>query len=274
MHSLTVENVSLVFPLYTKGPQSEYADRPEDDARILRSPSGRILGVEALRDISLSIKGGERVALIGRNGSGKTTLLQVLAGIITPDRGRVIVEGQSTNLININIGMRQEATGHRNITLRGLAAGRSLAEIEERRRQIADFAELGDFLNLPVETYSSGMRMRLSFAIATAFDPEILLLDEWISTGDASFRKKATQRMRGFVDKAGILVLASHSKSLIAANCERAVWLERGRVRADGPQAEIFEAYRAETAGGARAAIIKARRRAARKQAAKQAALP
>lgn len=254
MNSITVENVSLVFPLYSFAQKTESRDGHGDamanhDERVLVSRSGRILGVRALADISFSIKGGERLALIGKNGSGKTTLLQILAGILTPDAGRVLIQGNPTNLININLGMRAEATGHRNITLRGLAAGRSRAEIEARREEIAQFSELGEFLDMPVETYSAGMRMRLNFAIATAFEPEILILDEWISAGDASFRKKATQRMQGFVHKAGILILASHSRAMLLENCQRAIWLDRGRIRADGDVGELLDAYEAETLG-------------------------
>lgn len=253
MIHMTAENVSLVFPLYARAQRAAAPDNPEDmpsphDERIILSANGRILGVKAVQDISFSVTGGERLALIGRNGSGKTTLLQLLAGIFTPDTGRISVCGRPTNLININLGARHDASGRRNITLRGLAAGHSLAEIEARRKEIEAFSELGEFLDMPVETYSAGMRMRLNFAIATAFEPEILILDEWIGAGDAAFRRKATRRMRDFVDRAGILVLASHSRAMLIENCERAIWLERGRIRADGPVREIIEAYEADAA--------------------------
>ncbi|MCC5996503.1 MAG: ABC transporter ATP-binding protein [Oceanicaulis sp.] len=210
---------------------------------MLRDKKGRVIGVRALQGVSFEAEAGERLALVGENGSGKTTLLQVLAGIYTPDEGVVEIEGRTTALVNINLGMNAEASGHRNITLRGLATGRTREEIEERRAEIAAFSELGDFLDLPVETYSAGMRMRLSFAIATAFEPDVLILDEWLSAGDTAFRKKATGRMRRFVDQAGILVLASHSPTLLTDTCKRALWLDAGRVRAEGPVSDILKAY-------------------------------
>ncbi|MBI1365886.1 MAG: ATP-binding cassette domain-containing protein [Alphaproteobacteria bacterium] len=254
MHSIHAEKVSLTFPLYQRTSASETEAHPipfTEDDRLILGKDGRILAVKALRDITFTLKGGDRLALIGKNGSGKTTLLQVLAGIYPPDAGYVATRGRATNLINLNLGMRSEATGHRNITLKGLAAGRSREEIEEKRNQIAEFSELGRFLDMPVETYSAGMRMRLSFAIATAFDPEILILDEWISAGDAAFKQKASQRMQEFVGKAGILILASHSPDLLIENCSRGIWLDKGRIRFDGPIRDALEAYAAETRGAA-----------------------
>ncbi len=242
MTSFVADDISLAFPLYSKAQQQAAAGDQHDD-RIIISPTGQILAVKALSNVSFSLKSGDRLALIGRNGSGKTSLLQVLAGIIPPDSGRVIMTGKPTSLININLGMRQEATGHYNITLRGLAVGRRRREIEEKRPEIAEFSELGEFLDMPVETYSAGMRMRLNFAIATAFDPEILLLDEWLSAGDTAFRAKATLRMQAFAAKAGIMVLASHSQKLLLDNCNVAIWLEDGRVRESGSVEPILGAY-------------------------------
>lgn len=246
MVRLAVENVALRFPLYSRAQQHVMANGADADDRVIIGPKGRILGIQALRDISFDLRSGDRLGLIGRNGSGKTTLLQVLSEIMMPDEGEVIVDGRSTNLININLGIQPGASAQRNITLRGLAAGRSLAEIESKRDEIIDFSELGDFINMPVETYSAGMRMRLNFAIATAFQPEILILDEWLSTGDISFREKATNRMRSFVDKAGILVLASHSPKLLQDNCNKAIWLDYGRIRAAGPVNDIWRQYAAD----------------------------
>ena len=250
MASLVADNISLKFPLYQRAQAQSVANEvgndQEVDDRVIIGPKGRILGIKALQDISFSLKNGDRIGLVGRNGSGKTTLLQVLAEIMVPDEGELIVEGRSTNLLNINLGMNPGASAQRNITLRGLAAGHSLKEIEKRRSDVIAFADLGDFIDMPVETYSSGMRMRLNFAIATAFEPEILILDEWLSTGDIAFREKATARMRQFVSKAGILILASHSPKLLQDNCNRAIWLDRGRIRADGDVNEIWRAYSAE----------------------------
>ncbi|GAB4533571.1 MAG: ABC transporter ATP-binding protein [Amphiplicatus sp.] len=257
--SIAVRNVSLVFPLYERalpaavreGDDDHAGPPPTEDERILLSPDGSIIGVRAVHDVSFSIGKGERVALIGKNGAGKTTLLQILAGILTPDEGEVRTCGRTTNLIRINLGMRGEASGHRNITLLGLAAGRTREEIEAKREQIAAFSELGRFLDMPVETYSTGMRMRLNFAIATAFEPEILILDEWLSAGDAAFRRKATERMQEFVGKANILIFASHSRQMLLDNCTRGIWLERGQIRADGDIKDVLDAYEAES-GAAR----------------------
>lgn len=206
---------------------------------------GHLRGVRALDDVTFSLHKGDRLAIVGENGSGKTTLLQVLAGILAPETGTLMTRGRITSLINISLGSQAEASGHRNITLRGLAAGYSHKAIEERRAEITAFSELGEFLNMPVYTYSAGMQMRLTFSIATAFDPEILILDEWLSAGDASFREKATQRMKEFVAKAGILVLASHSRSLMLDNCDKAIWMEQGRIRESGPVKDILDAYEA-----------------------------
>lgn len=250
MSRVIVDNLSLNYPVYgwKSSPAASWAAHEVDPSRerICRDDKGSITSVRALQNISFTAESGERLALIGPNGSGKTTLLQALAGIYTPESGEILIEGRSTALVNINLGMNGEASGHRNITLRGLVTGRTREEIEEKRGEIAAFSELGDFLNLPVETYSAGMRMRLSFAIATAFEPDVLILDEWLSAGDAAFRRKAMDRMRAFVEKAGILILASHSISLIESACSRAIWLDGGRIRADGPVKDILEAYREE----------------------------
>lgn len=243
MVSLIAENVSLRFPIYSQAQVYEHAAGDAHDARLISGASGRIIAVQALKEVSLALGEGDRLALLGRNGSGKTTLLQVLTGILPPGGGRVRSLGRATSIININLGMQFEASGHRNITLRGLAAGYSRARIEEKRSEIVAFCELGEFLDMPLTTYSSGMLMRLSFSIATAFDPQILLLDEWLSTGDEAFRAKATKRMQEFVNKAGILVLASHNRQLLLDNCNKALWLEKGEVKAFGEVTELLGEY-------------------------------
>lgn len=252
MSYINVENLSVTYPLFNRASSSldtsaalDASEGHHVDSRLLRASNGQLLGVRALRDVSFKIEKGERVGLIGSNGSGKTTLLQVLAGIYPPDRGIIDVQGRTTSLVNINLGIRNEASGNKNITLRGLASGHKRSEIEARRAEIAAFTDLGEFLDLPVETYSAGMRMRLNFAIATAFEPEILILDEWLSAGDANFRKMANERMASFVGKAGIVILASHSVSLLLENCSRAIWLDNGNIKSDGPIKEVLEQYSA-----------------------------
>ncbi len=243
MVHMHVENVHLRFPLYSRAQLHAYQDGDGFDERIIVSGKGRILGVQALRDINFSLKSGDRLGLIGRNGSGKTTLLQVASQIMVPDKGEVRVDGRTSNLININLGIQPGASAQRNITLRGLASGQSLSAIEEKREEIIQFAELGDFVEMPVETFSAGMRMRLNFAIATAFEPEILILDEWLSAGDIAFREKATARMQEFVKQAGILVLATHSHRLLLDNCDRVIWLDNGKIVKDGTVDEVWGAY-------------------------------
>jgi len=240
---LRAEKIELTFPVRGGIRQGNVSER---DQRLVWDDRRRLRGVRALSDLSFELHQGDRLAIMGRNGSGKTTLLQVLAEIVAPSRGAIVSRGRITSLININLGIQLEATGHRNITLRGLASGYSRKHIEAKRQEIAEFSELGDFLNMPMAAYSSGMRMRLTFAIATAFDPEILILDEWLSAGDITFKRKATERMQEFVSKAGILVLASHSRQLILDNCEKGLWLDGGTIRAFGPIRKVLDAYEAD----------------------------
>ncbi|MEO9971922.1 MAG: ABC transporter ATP-binding protein [Hyphomonadaceae bacterium] len=246
MFQLAADNISLVFPLYGRPSHAESViDKAKSGAnpRLIHGPNGDLIGVKALTNVNFALNGGHRLGIVGANGSGKTTLLQVLAGIYTPDSGRLHIKGRRSNLINIGLGMRAEASGRRNIVLGGLAAGHSRADIIDRQQDIEAFSELGEFLSMPVSTYSSGMRMRLSFAIATAFDPEILILDEWLSAGDENFKRKAAKRMKYFVETAGILVLASHNASLLRKNCDLGLWLHEGEVADFGEIDNVLEAY-------------------------------
>ena len=253
MVALELDAVALTYPV-TGGAGGEISDAAlAARNRFVRDRRGRPTGFRALDGVTLQLGRGDRLAVLGRNGAGKTSLLRVMAGIVSPTGGAVRRAGRTTNLINIGLGMVDDATGHRNITLRGLALGRSRAEVEARRDAIAAFSELGEFLDVPVRTYSAGMRMRLNFAIATAFDPEILILDEWVSAGDAAFRQKAAERMRGFADRAGILVLASHNLALLRDVCDKAVLLDGGRVAEAGPVGPILDAYAAGATSSAAA---------------------
>lgn len=241
MSSIRLDRVSVQFPLYGGSARSLRN-------RFISSATGGRIGsdvrsracIEALRDIDVGIAHGERVALVGHNGAGKTTLLRVLAGIYVPQAGRVAVSGKIAPLFDIGLGMDGEASGYDNIRLRGLYLGLSRRQIESRIDEIADFTELGGFLDMPIRTYSAGMQTRLSFAICTSVDPDVLLLDEGILAGDAAFMAKAQARLAAFVARAGILVLASHSDSLLASLCTRALRLEHGRLVADGPLHEVL----------------------------------
>lgn len=246
MYKLSAQNVSLVFPLYGNKP---FPDRiginttQTENDRLIKNKSGAIIGVKALNGVNLDLVGGNRLGIVGANGSGKTTLLQVLAGIFTPDSGQLTVQGHRSNLISIGLGLRGQATGRRNIFLSALAAGHTKEEIIARQDEIEAFSELGEFLGMPVSTYSAGMRMKLSFAIATAFDPQILILDEWLSAGDAKFRKLAAQRMSKFVDTAGILVFASHNSAMLRSNCDLGLWMRDGKPEAFGGIQEVIDEY-------------------------------
>ena len=199
--------------------------------------------VIALNDVSLELKAGDRVALIGHNGAGKTTLLRVMAGIYEPTRGRAKVDGRVSPIFDVQLGMDKEATGYENIALRGLLLGMTRAEIDSSTEDIASFSELGPFLNMPLHTYSTGMALRLAFAISTSIEPEILLLDEWIGAGDKRFIAKAQARLQKLIGQSNILVVASHQLNLVRKLCNKAVLLERGSIKDFGPAEEILKAY-------------------------------
>lgn len=211
-----------------------------------RTDNGRGTLVQALDGVTLNFEHGDRVAVIGHNGAGKTTLLRVLAGIYEPSVGTVDVEGQIAPLFDIGLGMELEATGYDNILLRGLYLGLSKREMRKRAPEIAEFTELGDFLKLPLRTYSLGMRMRLGFAVCTAIEPDVLLLDEGLSAGDATFMKKADARLREFWDKAAVIVFASHSESLIRQLCNKAVLIEHGKVLDSGDVDAVLTRYQGD----------------------------
>ncbi len=202
--------------------------------------------VHALRDISLHVARGERLGLIGGNGAGKTTLLRVLAGILEPDRGRIDVRGSIGTLLDPGLGLHPDLTGRENTRLRGLLHGLSGKRLDGFAAEAADFAGLGDFLDLPLRTYSAGMAIRLGFALATAIRPRILLMDEWFLAGDEAFRDKARTRLETLIHHAEILVLASHDPEIVRTWSTRAIWLEDGAIRADGSPEQVLAARRAE----------------------------
>lgn len=204
--------------------------------------------VEALKDITLEINHGERVGLIGLNGAGKSTLLKVLAGIYPPTAGRLEKRGHVCPMFEFATGFEMNQSGWDNIRIRGLLLGMSPAEIESKLHEIAEFTELGEFLSYPVRTYSSGMFIRLAFAVSTSINPEILLLDEVMAAGDIRFAEKARKRMFEFMEQGKILVFCSHNEELLATFCERTIWLDKGKVIADGPTAEITDRYRCTAA--------------------------
>jgi ABC-type polysaccharide/polyol phosphate transport system ATPase subunit len=200
--------------------------------------------VKALQDFTLEIQSGDRLGVIGHNGAGKSTLLKVLAGIYPPTAGKLEVQGEVSSLFDIALGFEQDATGWENIYFRGFLQGETPRSIKSKVQPIADFSELGDFLNTPVRYYSAGMRLRLAFSIATAIEPEILLVDEVLSVGDMAFVRKAAQRMREMMDKAQLIVMVSHDLESIKRLCNRVVWMDHGRIRSIGRPQEVVDAYR------------------------------
>ena len=248
MASIELENVVVSFPVYDQGARSlkkriisaTTGGRIESD-----SVSGKISVVQALDGVTLSFRHGDRVGLVGHNGAGKTTLLRVLAGIYEPTIGTAEIKGHAAPLFDVALGMDPESTGYENIVLRGLFLGLTHKQIDARVDEIAEFTELGSFLELPIRTYSAGMRMRLAFAVSTSIDPDILLLDEGIGAGDAAFLEKANKRLKEFTKKAAIIVLASHSEGLIRQMCDTAILMEHGKVLRQGKTEEILEHYRA-----------------------------
>jgi ABC-type polysaccharide/polyol phosphate transport system ATPase subunit len=241
---LSLKNVSVSFPIYSGGSRSlkKRLLFRGTGGQIANDANNRIV-VEALRNVSLSLTAGDRVALIGSNGAGKTTLLRVMAGVYEPFTGDVISRGRISPMFDISLGIDHEISGYDNIRLRGLILGLTADEIEERMSDIVEFTELGDYLDIPVRTYSSGMMTRLTFAVATCFSPEILLMDEWIMAGDAGFLVKAQHRVQSFVERANILVLASHSLNLCRQWCTKAVWMERGEIKMYADIETVLAAY-------------------------------
>jgi ABC-type polysaccharide/polyol phosphate transport system ATPase subunit len=229
MVSIRVENLGLAYRVREKLTLAMRDQRMTTGGRI--EGKGRSRHVTALQGVSFALQAGDRLGLVGPNGAGKTTLLKVLAGIYEPTSGCVTIDGRVDALFNINLGFRAEATGRRNIELRGLINGWSRDEIKARTEEIVAFSELGDFIDMPFKSYSQGMAARLAFSAATAFEPEILLMDEWISAGDPGFQEKAGKRMAALAERAGIIVLASHNHALISKTCNKVLELERGGVK-------------------------------------------
>lgn len=229
--SIIAQDVTVEFPIL------ENSHRSLKKAVLNLTTGGKIghdasqhVTVTALDSLNFEFNQGDRIGLVGHNGSGKTTLLRVLSGVYAPTRGNLKVHGKIASLLDVSMGLDPDATGFENIYLRGILDGLRPKAIRDKTEEIADFSELGEYLNLPVRTYSSGMMLRLAFAISTSVDADILIMDEWLSVGDADFSAKAAIRLESLVDKASILVLASHSPELIARVCNRQIRLEHGRV--------------------------------------------
>lgn len=235
MVSIIASNVSVVFPMVGSDARHGMKLKKQTD-RAQTQVGGKIIlehdhpvGILALDRLNLVAKPGDRIGLFGPNGSGKSTALRVLGGIYPPTAGQVQVTGKVSAMFSLNLGVNMEATGLENIELKGLLHGLRRREIRELVPEIIEFSELGDYIHLPVKTYSSGMKMRLLFSIASAFRPDILLLDEWVSTGDRKFRRKVQERMESILDTTPIVIVASHDEQRISKWANKIIQMKRGR---------------------------------------------
>jgi ABC-type polysaccharide/polyol phosphate transport system ATPase subunit len=240
MTSLELDNVSLVFRVRQNRriPLKDFIVK-----RMFRRSVNPFMEIRALQNITLSIREGDRLGIVGHNGAGKSTMLKLLAGIYPPTSGERRVNGQISSLFDLVLGFEPEASGWENIAYRGYLQGETPRTLRAKLDEIAEFSELGEFLNSPVRHYSSGMLVRLAFAVATAIDPEILLVDEVLSAGDLAFQKKCRRRMEEMIDRAHLIVMVSHDLDALARFCNRAIWLDHGTIRLAGSTQEVLAAY-------------------------------
>ncbi len=241
MVGIHLENITLQFRVRKSGRigLKEFIVRG-----LFRQTANPYLEINALDNINLTIKEGERVGIIGHNGAGKSTLLRLMAGVYPPTTGERHVVGKISSLMDIGLGIEPNASGWDNIAYRCYLQGDTPADVQAKRQEIADFCELGDLLHMPIRYYSSGMYVRFAFAVATAVNPEILLLDEVFGAGDITFHQRARQRMLGLVDKARLMVFVSHDLVTMEEFCNRVIWMEKGSIIHDGETSEIMRLYR------------------------------
>lgn len=242
MARIVLDNVNVTFSLRktTRVTLKEYLLKG-----LFLTSINPIVAIHALNNLSFTLQDGERLGVIGHNGAGKTTMLKMLAGVYPPNSGTRIVEGNICSLFDISVGFEGEANGWDNISYRGYLQGETPSSIRRKRQEIADFCELGDFLNIPVRYYSAGMLVRLAFAIATATEPEVLLVDEVLSVGDLAFINKAKDRMRQMMRKSSLMVLVSHDLESVQEFCTRCIWMEHGKMLMDGTPKDVVAAYQA-----------------------------
>jgi lipopolysaccharide transport system ATP-binding protein len=244
MAHINFKDVCIDFPIYNANSRSLKKKLATiATGGVISSSSNGVVVVRALDKLSFVLSDGDRVAIVGHNGAGKTTLLRALGKAYAPTSGTAIISGSVGSLIDISLGIDPEATGRENIFIRGVLLGLSPTILKEALPEIIEFSELGDFIDMPVRTYSSGMHLRLAFAVSTIFRPDILIMDEWLSVGDESFKKKSQERMSALVTSTKILVIATHSKELVLSTCNRVIWMEHGRVKMDGKPKEVCDVY-------------------------------
>jgi lipopolysaccharide transport system ATP-binding protein len=244
MAHISLKQASVVLPIFNSSSRSLTNSLVSAaTGGVLTAQRGGHISIEALKNLDLEISAGDRLGIMGHNGSGKSTLLRLLSGIYEPSSGKIERSGSISSLVDISLGINAESTGRENIFLRGKLMGLSKKEIDEKIDEIIEFSELGDYINLPVRIYSSGMLLRLAFSVSTSITADILIMDEWLSVGDGAFAERASNRLRELVDSSEILVIASHTRSLIEETCNKVVWLEHGVIKKVGPVAEIVPEY-------------------------------
>jgi lipopolysaccharide transport system ATP-binding protein len=244
MAHISLKQASVVLPIFNSSSRSLTNSLVSAaTGGVLTAQRGGHISIEALKNLDLEISAGDRLGIMGHNGSGKSTLLRLLSGIYEPSSGRIERSGSISSLVDISLGINAESTGRENIFLRGKLMGLSKKEIDEKIDEIIEFSELGDYINLPVRIYSSGMLLRLAFSVSTSITADILIMDEWLSVGDGAFAERASNRLRELVDSSEILVIASHTRSLIEETCNKVVWLEHGVIKKVGPVTEIVPEY-------------------------------
>src|SRR5437764_8985679 len=243
MVSIDVHNAFVDFPIFDAKTRSM-------KKKVLGKVGGHISSdaripiIEAPHAVTLTLREGDRVGLVGHNGAGKSTLLRLLAGIYEPTRGSSRISGKIAPVFDLGVGMDPEISGYENIMIRGLFLGMTRKQMEKRVDDIAEFTELGDYLSMPLRTYSTGMRVRLALGVVTTIDPEILILDEGIGAVDAAFLNKARDRLVDLVSRSGMLVFASHSDEFLVELCDTAIWMDTGEIREQGDLREVVSHYK------------------------------
>ncbi|WP_151530386.1 MULTISPECIES: ABC transporter ATP-binding protein [Corynebacterium] len=243
MVSIDTYNACVDFPIFDAKTRSLKKAALGAAGGIIGKNDSNVVVVEALRDINLHLQEGDRVGLVGHNGAGKSTLLRLLSGIYEPTRGSAHVRGRVAPVFDLGVGMDPEISGYENIIIRGLFLGQTRQQMKKKMDEIADFTDLGDYLAMPLRTYSTGMRIRLALGVVTSIEPEILLLDEGIGAVDAEFMAKARKRLQELVQRSGILVFASHSNDFLAQLCDTALWIDHGTIKQAGTVPDVVEAY-------------------------------
>lgn len=242
MAHISLKNVAVEYPIHNAASRSL-------QLHVISAVGGTIDAhkrstvVRALRGIDLEVVDGDRIGIVGHNGAGKTTLLRVLAGVYEPTAGQLSIDGRRSSFTDLTLGMDPEATGLENIIFRLVFLGLTFAEARTLSAEIAEFSDIGEFLKMPVRTYSTGMFLRLAFAISTAVEPEIIIMDEMIGAGDARFVAKAQGRLSELLKKAKILMLATHDAVIMQRLCNKVVWLDHGSIRMMGPFDEVYQSY-------------------------------